>query len=121
MNNKIKLIKPEPKKKKCRTPISTSLPVIYVCMRENLFVWDRGREICVCVCVRERERKREGEVEICSGVWRSRTRKTKSQKKSEDRYTGRCMCVEEKKTWGKKKEKMYGWKKKKKPKERKGK
>ena len=47
------------------------------------------------MCVRERERvrerKREGEVEIFSGpsgVWRSRARKTKSQRKSEDIY--RC-------------------------------
>ena len=49
------------------------------------------------MCVRERESKREGEVEICFGVWSLRTRKTKSQKKSEDRYRGRCTYVEEKK------------------------
>ena len=29
--------------------------------------------------------------------WRSRTRKTKIQKKSEDKYRGRSTCVEEKK------------------------
>ena len=42
-----------------------SQPMIYACMKENLFVWDWGREICVCV--REREWKREGEGEKCSG------------------------------------------------------
>ena len=40
-------------------PISTSLSVIYVCMRENLFLWDRGGEICVCVCVCKRKRKKQ--------------------------------------------------------------
>ena len=55
-------------------------------------------------------------MEICSGVWRSRTRKTKSQKKSEDRYRGRCMCVEEKKHEEKRKKKRMDEKKKKKKK-----
>ena len=68
------------------------------------------------MCVRERESKREGEVEICFGVWSLRTRKTKSQKKSEDRYRGRCTCVEEKKQEKKKKKRKNVWmKKKKKP------
>ena len=47
-------------------------------------------------------------MEICSGVRRSRTRKTKGQKKSGDRYRGRRMCVEEKKQEKKRKKKcMY--------------
>ena len=66
----------------------------------------------MCVFVRERERKREGEVEICSRVWRSRTRKTKSQKKSEDGYRGRFTCVEEKKQEKKIKKKCMDEKKK---------
>ena len=67
------------------------------------------------VCVRERERKREGEVEIFSGpsrVWRSRARKTKSQRKSEDIYRCRWTCVEEKKQEKKRKKKRMDGKKK---------
>ena len=52
-------------------------------------------------------------MEICSGVWRSKTRKTKSQKKSEDRYRGRCTCVEEKKQEKKGKKKRMDEKNKK--------
>ena len=57
-------------------------------------------------------------MEICSGVWRSRTRKTKGQKKSEDRYRGRCMCVEEKKQEKKRKKKHVDEKKHKERKEK---
>ena len=72
--------------------------------------------MCVCVRERERERKREGEVEIFSGpsgVWRSRARKTKSQRKSEDIYRCRWTCVEEKKQEKKRKKKNVWMEKKK--------
>ena len=54
-----------------------------------------------------------------SGVWRSRARKTKSQRKSEDIYRCRWTCVEEKKQEKKRKKKRMDGKKKKLKKERK--
>ena len=50
-------------------------------------------------------------MEICCGVWSLRTRKTKSQKKSEDRYRDRCTWVEEKKQEKKRKKKRMDEKK----------
>ena len=75
------------------------------------------------MCVRERKRKKErgrsGVFSGPSGVWRSRARKTKSQRKSEDIYRCRWTCVEEKKQEKKRKKKRMDGKKKKLKKERK--
>ena len=48
--------------------------------------------MCVYKRKRKKEKGRSGDM-----FWRSRTKKIKIQKKSEDRYRGRCTCVEEKK------------------------
>ena len=78
-----------------------------LCVYEREFVCVRLRErnLCVCVCKRKRTKERENGRNVLEI-----TRKTKSQTKSEDRYWGRCSCVEEKKQENRKEKKMYGGK-----------